>query len=79
MVGVGYEVTTWQRKYENNHRRRTDAAARDRRRGRARSVLNPAWAGVCDEDIALEQALMAGGYLSGRNLSAPVDDRVTER
>ncbi len=44
-----------------------------------RSVLNPAWAGVCDEDIALEQALMAGGYLSGRNLSAPVDDCVTAR
>ena len=26
-------------------------------------VKNPVWAGICDEDIDLEQALRAGGWL----------------
>ena len=26
-------------------------------------VLNPAWAGVCDEDVELEKALREGGWL----------------
>ena len=29
-----------------------------------RCVLNPAWAGVCDEDVALEQALRDAGLLA---------------
>jgi len=29
----------------------------------ARSVTQPAWAGVCDEDIELESALRAAGLL----------------
>ena len=31
-----------------------------------RSVMNPAWAGICDEDVRLEQALLAAGYLRER-------------
>jgi len=31
-----------------------------------RSVMNPAWAGICDEDVRLEQALLAAGYLRKR-------------
>lgn len=31
-----------------------------------RSVMNPAWAGVCDEDVELERALLAGGFLRDR-------------
>lgn len=41
-----------------------------------RSVLNPAWGGVCDEDVALEMALRAGGYLANKNA---VDAAVTAR
>lgn len=26
-------------------------------------VMSPAWAGVCDEDVALEKALRDGGWL----------------
>ena len=32
-------------------------------RAARRCVLNPAWAGVCDEDVALEKALRDGGWL----------------
>jgi hypothetical protein len=49
---------------------RTIAAAAER------SVLNPAWAGVCDEDVDLEMALRAGGYLASRKT---VDRPVTTR
>lgn len=30
----------------------------------ARSVLNPAWAGVCDENVELESALREAGFLT---------------
>ena len=33
-----------------------------------RSVLNPAWAGVCDEDVELERALQAAGMLTPNSL-----------
>lgn len=32
----------------------------------ARSVQNPAWAGMCDEDVALEAALREAGLLVAR-------------
>lgn len=33
----------------------------------ARCVLNPAWAGVCDEDVKLESALRDAGFLTHNN------------
>lgn len=37
-----------------------------------RSVMNPAWAGVCDEDVELERALLAAGYLKSRRAANTV-------
>ncbi len=36
-----------------------------------RAVTQPAWAGVCDEDVALEDALREGGWLPKPNACKP--------
>ena len=45
----------------------------------ARSVLNPAWAGVCDEDVALEGALCEAGMLPTPRRTAATETALLSR
>lgn len=51
--------TMWKLYSEVEQLRKVAAAA-------ARSVSNPAWAGVCDEDVELERVLRETGFLPGK-------------